>query len=234
MAFPSWHPDFLIFNDSIIGESFGSPRFATVRLQNETGEARRGFRDVPLWSLDLSGLLLSAHQYDELLAFQWEVEGMLNPFLVRNARNCVFEDARGYPSLLGMGNGAQTQFQLQKTRGTQGRSSREIIRYPNWNYPPLEDLNGHDWTFLPPLRMFVGGLGDGISRGTEVTNTMTVDRSLGTVLLTNAPASGQRIEAYGGFYSLMTSNVDEIPVKLEAGVFKVQQGISFSEPAGGQ
>ena len=222
----SWHPQYLIFNDSIIQESVGSPRWNTVRLQDDNAEVRQSRGDVPRWQLDISGLWLGCEQYEELLAFQWEVKGMLNPFLCRNARNDTLEKLDGTPALLGLGNGVRTQFQLKKTRGVQGRQSEEIIRYPNHDYPPLLDMNGQPWDVMEPLRILLNGV--------QQTNGWTVDRSTGVVTFTTPPANGVAVTATGGFFILVVANQNTIPVKLEGGVYRVSGGVSFNEPVGGK
>lgn len=221
----SWHPDYLLFNDSIVQESAGSPRWATLRMNDETSEVRQPFRARPLWSLDLSGLLLTPRRYEELVAFQWEVKGMLRPFLIRNARNCLLEGTTNTPAFLGVGDGQTTTFQLRRVRQVQGRTNFETVRFPNYNYPPLESFNCGVWNVLPPLAVRVNGV---------LAIMLDVNRSTGMVRLDAAPPPGTIVTATGGFYTLMVANVDEIPVKPKANLFEITAGVSFSEPAGGE
>jgi hypothetical protein len=219
-----WHPDYLIFNDSIIQSSEGSPRWATLRMANETAEARRSLRGQPVWVLDLSSLQLSGEQYEELLAFQYQVKGMLNPFLVRNVRNCRLENEAGDAAFLGVGDGSNTVFQLQKTRPIQGRADIETIRFPNWNYPPLETISGQEWEPMPELQIFVNGV---------AVSGWSVDRSTGLVAFSAPPAAGATISATGGFFTLMVANQDDIPAKPVGPIFQIARGVTFSEPVGG-
>lgn len=228
-----WNDMYLIFNDSTIQESSGSPRWSTVRIVNEIAEVRKPFRSQPLWTIDLSNLQLTPAQYEELLAFQWQIEGMLNPFLIRNVRNCRFESFDGRGQLLGMGDGIQSTFQLKKTRPIQGRTSSEIIRYPNWDYPPLRDWNGNVWAVSPEVQLYVGGDGTGQNKGDMVPRAaMTVDRNTGFVTIPT-PDEDAPIWAYGGFFTLVVANEDEIPVKPVRNLFRVDKGVTFSEPIGG-
>lgn len=226
-----WNDMYLIFNDSIIQESSGSPRWSTIRLADEVSEVRKPFRSIPLWTIDLSGLLMTPHQYEELLAFQYQIEGMLNPFLIRNVRNCLFENFRGEGQLLGEGTADETTtFQLIKTRPIQGRTSTEIIRYPNWEYPDLLDINDNVWAILPELQLYAGGTptvkGDLIP-----TLDMVVDRNTG--LVTVPVEEGVPVYAYGGFFTKVIANEDEIPVKPDRNMFRVSKGVTFSQPVGG-
>lgn len=237
----TWNDNYLIFNDSIIEESNGSPRWSSIRMASENDEVRRKFRSRPLWNLDIGNLWLTAPQYEELLAFQWLIEGMVNPFLVRNVRNCLFQDAKGRPALIGVSDGESdpgssgtSVYRLQKTRPLQNRITVEYIQFPNIDYPALLDMNGREWAILPKLEIWTGGDGSGINRGTLVPYAnLEVDRNNGLVQIPTPP-TGNRIEAYGGFYTLMVCNEDEIPVKPDGGGFKIERGVTFSEPTGGE
>ena len=223
----AWHPNFLIFNDSIVQESSGDARFRTLRRADNGGESRKGLRTVPLWMLELSNLQLSPEQYEESIAFAWENQGMKNPFLIRNVRNCTFENFNGDAQVIGVGNGVKTQFQLIKTRPIQGRTGQnEVIRFPNFRYPALEDFNCDEWDVLPELQIFLDGalLLDGFD----------VDRSTGTITFDVAPAADVEVSVKGGFYILMVSNVDgTLPATPDGAYFRVNSGVTFSEPEGG-
>jgi hypothetical protein len=226
------NPKFLIFNDSCISESSGSPRWANVRLANEISEVRRKFRSKPLWKLDLSGILLSPERYDELLAFQWVNEGMANEFLVRNARQCLFENFAGKGSFLGRTGGDSTIFQLRKERYIQGRTRYEEIHYPKWFYPPLLDSWGREWLVLPDVEIWAGGNGTPDNKGICISKRypFELDRDSGLFdvaglgLPDNLP-----LYAFGGYFTRMVCTDDEIPVKLDGTMFRVANGVSFSE-----
>ncbi|RYG65303.1 hypothetical protein EON80_17590 [bacterium] len=226
-AAKQWHPNFLIFNDSIVQESAGDARFRTLRRADNGGESRKGLRTVPLWTLELSNLQLSPEQYEEMVAFGWENQGMKKPFLIRNMRNCLFEHADGSPQLIGVGNGVQTQFQLIRTRPIQGRDGQtEIIYFPNFRYPDLYDWNGDEWEVLPELNIFRNSV--------QVLSGFDVNRTTGLITFDDAPAAGVQITVTGGFYILMVSNVDgTLPATAEGGVFMVANGVTFQEPEGG-
>lgn len=220
---PSWHPDFLIFNDSMIGQSKGDARWLTLRTADRTSETRKPLASVPRWTLDLSDLQLSAEQHEELLAFGYEVQGMLNPFLIRNIRNCTLEDVAGNASVIGVGNGSQQTFQLSKARPIQGRAGyREIVRFPNVAYPYLHNVSGDVWDELPELAIWVND---------SYTANYDVNRTTGAV--TFNPPSGAIVSATGGHYTLMIANQDGIPTTPDAGCYIISEGISFAEPVGG-
>lgn len=232
MLIPTWNDEYLIFNDSIVQESEGSPRFATRRIQAGESEVRRQFRARARWALDLSGLQLSGEQYEELLAFQLAVKGMLNPFLVRNVRNCLLENEAGDGALIGVGDGATTEFQLQKTYSVQGRSTVQTVSFPNWNYPPLFDLSCNVYDVLPSLRVAVAGA-DGSNEIDVTPFLQSVGRNTGLVRLGAPPTRGQLVRAYGGFYTRMIANQDDIPVSPKGAYFMVKKGTSFEEPVRG-
>jgi hypothetical protein len=229
-----YNPLFQIFNDSSIGESAGSPRWSTVRMGTEISEVRRAFRSRPQWILNLSNVTLSPEQYEELLAFQFINEGMLHDFLCRNSRQCMFETFGGKPSLQGFtGDNEDNIFQLRKERKNQGRTRYESIRYPNWKYPRMLDMNGRPWTVLPEIQIYVGGDGTGRlgHRGTLVSEMKGFDVEIngGQIQLPPSIPDGLRVDAYGGYLMRMVCNQDEIPVKLVSGIFKIDNGVTFSE-----
>ena len=227
------NPDFLVFNDSIIGESSGSPRWSNVRIANENSEVRRKFRSRPLWQLDLSNLLLSEKQYEELLAFQWVNEGMAKEFLCRNARQYLFEDSNGNPSLIGTVSGDPNQeFQLRKERKIQSRTTYETIRYPKWYYKPLLDINGRPWLVMPDTEIWVGGDGTVSNKGQLVSGSslFEMDRNSGKFALGQEFPNGRNVYAYGGYFTLMICTEDDIPVKLKGSQFQISNGVKFTEP----
>lgn len=222
----AWNLHFIIFNDSIIQESSGDPRWLTRRSGDAGGELRKAYRSTPLWTLELSNLQLSAAQHEELLALQYEIQGMKNAFLCRNIRSDKLESEDGTPALLGVGNGIQNDFQLVKRRSIQDRDGQvEIIRFPNFRYPPLKDFNCQDWTPLDELRIYVDG---------EIVNDgFSVNRETGLVSFDVAPATGAVIEVTGGYYLLLVANVDGIPTKPDGPLFVVTGSVTFAQPEGG-
>ena len=222
----AWHEHFLLFNDSIIGESKGDRRWLTLRNADRNSESRRPVASTPRWMLELSNLQLSLEQHEELLAFTDENEGMLKAFLGRNIRQCLFENASGAPQLLGVGDGAKKTFQLIKTRPIQGRiGTNLVVRFPNFRYPALEDIADNEWDALPELRIYLNGV---LQMG-----GFDVDRTTGRVTFDVAPAIGVQVHVTGGFYILLVANQDGIPTTPDGGYFNVSDGVSFAEPVGG-
>jgi uncharacterized protein (TIGR02217 family) len=221
----SWNDTYLIFNDSIIQETAGDPRYLTLRRATGTGEARKPRRSLPKWTIDLSNLLLSPDQHEELLGFQFQIMGMLNPFLVRNVRACLFETADGTAQAIGVGDGVKTQFQLIREYAIQDRTFTTVVKYPNWNYPALKNLNNVDWEVLPELQVLLDGV--------VQTTGFTVDRNTGGIIFDEAPADGITVAALGGYYTLMISNTEGIQTTPEGGLYRVNGNVTFSEPEGG-
>jgi len=223
----AWNPNFLIFNDSIIQESEGEARFLTRRAGDVGGELRRQLRSRPLWLLSLANLQLSPTQHEELLAFGWEVQGMTNPFLCRNTRSCTLENVDGTKSLLGIGDGVTRSFQLTKRRGIQNRAGQvEVIRFPNFRYPALQDFNCHDWEVLPELDVWKNGV--------QMFDGFDVSRETGLVTPDILPIVGEVWEATGGYYNLLVANQDSIPTKLDGTYFKITSNVTFAQPEGGE
>jgi hypothetical protein len=215
----TWNNTYPIFNDSIIQESVGSLQFSTKRFVARKSESRSRSAFKDYWILDLSNLLLSPEQYEEILAFNMASVGALKEILVRNARWCLLESYDLIPALIDPIEGDASKFQLAKTVEYQGREFSYDVHFPNYNYPPLIDLNKEDWTPLPELQIWVGGV--------ERLTGWTVDRNSGIVTFTsNIPA---QIEATGGFYTKMIAP-DAIPVTLDGPMFRVSGSVNFIEP----
>lgn len=217
----TWNDKYPIFNDSIIQESSGTLQFSTRRFIARKSESRLRTAMKEYWILDISGLLLSPEQYEEILALSMSSAGMLREILVRNMRFCTLESADDTPSLLGTGNSSRKVFQLTKTLTNQGRSHTFAIRHPNHNYPPLKDLNRKVWEPMKELQIWADG--------EEMTTGWSVDRNTGRVTFSSAPAAGVILEATGGFYSRMLAP-DSIPVKPEGCNFRVDGTVQFIEP----
>lgn len=237
---PSWNASdgLLVWNDSVIQESTSRREFMGRRLVARASEASRQFSVNRYWTVDLSGLQLMAAQLTEIRAFENEI-GFGTPFLVRLSTYCLLEDevigthntVSYSPTLLGEGTGSSDTFQICKRSSIQGRAPRiDPIYYPNYDYPPLKDLNGLDWTALPPLRVWGGApVFNDLTRvwtGNDVTSSCTIDRNAGTVTVSGFDSW----YVTGGFYWKMKL-FSSIPVKpMGAGLYVVPDGVQMVEP----
>src|SRR5690349_9629756 len=185
----SWNEDYLIINDSIFEGTTGSARFYVTRMVEPGMDVRKNYTSTPYWIINLSNLVLSDQQYEELQATHFGAEGLTYPVLCKNIRNYTFENADGDAQVVGTGTGVEEEFQLIKTWAVQGRTTRtEIIRYPWFDYPGFDDVNGNDYFSMAPLTVYVGGV-------LLTSDHWTVDRSTGILTLTQTGA----ITVKGGF-----------------------------------
>lgn len=212
----------IVFNDSILTSTQAIRRKRGVRLTANNAEARRTLSANAYWSVDASGQLLSHEQLHAIRALELHL-GFMAPVLLRLSSYDRLEtehnDGTITPAPLGIGDGTTRTFQLQKEFSVQDDENiLDPIHYPWHDYPPLQDLNGHDWEPLPPLKIFEDGV--------DVTSSATIDRLTGQVTIDTTDEAVYT--ATGGFMWRML--MPQFRVSLRAGIYVVSDGVTFEEP----
>ena len=175
----TWSDNFVVLNPTAIEKSTGGRDFGVRRLAgaSKSAEARRRLTAKSYRFIDLSNLLLSPSQYEELDALSDQAQGSLLPVLAFDARNFLLESGDGTPQPLGTGDGTSKTFQIRKQVPVQGRAGvAQDVKYPFWNYPEFTDLSGNGATVYPELAVLCNGV--------PVSSLWTVDRESGLISTT--------------------------------------------------
>ena len=216
----SWSSNFVIINPSIVSTSTGGRDFGVRRLAgaSKSAEARRRLTSKQYRYIDLTGILLSPSQHEELTAVADAAEGSLLPILCFDSRHCLIEDADGTPALIGTGDGTAKVFQLRRQTGIQGRAGYlETIRYPNYNYPDFLNTGGNPSDTYPELQIWCNGV--------PVSSLWSVDRESGlvsTTLVGDVAATGAFLTRFIMPNSYQTT--------LEGPLYRISDNVRLEEP----
>lgn len=219
----SWHNTYPVFPP--IATRVGVGREFKTDIEETVGdEYRTEIWEDGRWRFNLSNLKLSRSQMDEWIAFTSVLKGAAGLCLYR-PKSTMFELSA---ETIGTGDGAETDFQLQKARSYQGFAGEtEIVKFPWHDYPPLTYAGGAVALPTEYVRVFLDG--------TEKTLTthFTVNRNTGVITFLSAPGNGVVVTATCKYMVLCRFEGDYNPIESESGIsFEIASGVNLIEPKG--
>lgn len=189
-----------------------------------------------IWSkrrrvIDLEGITMLQWQQEEFDRFQDYTMGMAETFLFMDISRRRMRDEQ-----IGIGDGIETEFQLQVARSIQNKTLPALkVLWPDHDYPPQYFRNG-DRPVLSWPRDGADGYVHIFIDGEEINRSeWSLEReNSGMVTFDVAPANGAAITATGFFYTLVRFTQDRLPAKaLGGGKWVISSG-GVIEPKGAE
>lgn len=214
------------FYPPIVGITSPGLDYDTSLVQTRSREYANANLSRGLRRIGIGGGMLSVNQVDEWEAFQRLIKGRHARFLfILKTRHFEMTD-----SLIGVGDGSETTFQLKKVSSYPygpDNSTEETVRFPWHNYPPLYLANGAKYLDTEYITVKV----DGVTQ--TLTTDYTVEREGGTITFTSPPADGALITVSCKFAVLCRQSQDYNPLQAKGEghtVYVIPGGIEVYEP----
>lgn len=203
LIFPTW-----LFNGIASGPEFSATVVRTLNYRYRMVNWRNSRRRA-----SLDGSNVCEEFVEQVEAFSDVVLGQFNTFLFRDELMHVLDD-----ELIGMGDMAQTDFQITKTLTYLDETVVRDITFPDHNYPDT------DLTRSELLQVTVDG----------TPNTVwTVNRNTGIISFTVAPDAALEIRVSGSYFHKMRITADAIPMQYVGGeVYTPSGGVELIQPKG--
>lgn len=223
---PSWGNFF--WYPIVTGATSPGLEYDTSLVQTRGREYANANLSIGLRRIGVGGGQLHVSQVDQWEAFQRAIKGRAGRFLlILKTRHFEMTD-----SVIGVGNGAQTAFQLKKrfsySDGPENESF-EIVRFPWHGYPPRFLTGQSAAKYLDTEYIVVKVNGIVQTLGTHY----TVEREGGIVTFLSAPAIGAIITVSCRFAVLCRQSQDYNPIQsTSAGhiAYTIPGGIELYEP----
>lgn len=227
---PSWGSFFLY--PPVTGITSPGLEYDTSLSTTRGREYANANLTMGLRRIGVGGGKLHCTQVDDWERFQRLIKGQWGRFLFRlDIRHFEMTD-----SLIGSGNGEQTQFQLKKTGSYPygpANTVQEIVRFPSHDYPEVRLPGGHIWLKTEYVQLKAGTTLQGATPLSFIDGAFTVEREGGGITLAAPLTDGYKLWASCKFFILARQNQDYNPITATSEghiTYTIPGGIEIYEP----